>query len=260
MRFSTLLLDIDGVRAAELEDLIDIHNKHGEIYQPDRQKYLYVITTEIIENRFFWLSCEYDDAIRFTDYVIDSDTGEKQPNPRSQNQVEPRQQFFACYDNQHHRLFISSLNARNALIGFLTYTSQKEYTVRNIYSSVDDFCTRIKTIRGYKFIQVDNMFSRENDIFNSINDYSGLDYPNRLQLKVAFGDIPVREGRFLIDKLHRDLSAFEQVIVIGADDSGIEQTFDFTSIIERIDIDAHKDATEHYDPQEVKALLLAKLR
>lgn len=48
-----------------------------------------------IENRFFWMSCEYDDAVRFRDYVIDKGTGERMPNPRSKDQVEPRQQFFA---------------------------------------------------------------------------------------------------------------------------------------------------------------------
>lgn len=55
---------------------------------------------DIIENRFFWMSCEYDDAVRFRDYVIDKGTGERMPNPRSKDQVEPRQQFFACYDTK----------------------------------------------------------------------------------------------------------------------------------------------------------------
>ena len=67
-------------------------------YKPERQKYLYSIDMEIIDDRYFWMSCDYDDAVRFRDYVINKETGEKEPNPRSKEQIEPRQQFFACYD------------------------------------------------------------------------------------------------------------------------------------------------------------------
>lgn len=260
MRFSTFLLDYEGARAATLEDLIEVHEKHSEMYRPDGQKNLYVIDTDIVDNRFFWLACEYDDAIRFRDYVIDAETGEKQPNPRSQNQVEPRQQFFACYDNERQRLFLSAINARSIFRRFLSDTTQRNYQTRNIYTSVDDFCSRIKTIKGFRFTQVNNLFARQNDIFQAVTAYSGLDVPNRLQMKVSFGDTPVHQGRELIDKLRRDKEEFEQIIVIGADDSGVEQTFDFSSIIEKIEIDVHKDETEHYDPQEVKQLLLSKLR
>ena len=260
MKFSTLLLDYEGTRAATITDLRFIHENHTSIYRPDNQKYLYVISTEVIDDRFFWLACEYDDAIRFTDYVVDSATGEIQPNPRTQNQVEPRQQYFACYDNKRERLFISPLAAKTAFRNFLSDASQKEYQIRNIYTSVDDFCSHIKTIKGFHFTQVDNMFSRENDIFKAVSDYGGLDIPNKLQLKVSYGETPVHLGRALIDKLHHHRDEYEQIIVIGANDEGIEQTFDFSSVIERIEIDARKDATEHYDPQEVKVALLAKLR
>lgn len=261
MKFSAFLLEFEGLRLATIEDLISVHEKHSEIYQPEGQKNLFVVETEIIDNRFFWLSWDYDDAVRFRDYVVDSETGERQPNPRSQNQVEPRQQFFALYDNQRQRLFLSSASSiKNTFRRFLVDSAQKEFRIQNIYTSLDDFCARIKTIRGFTFKQVNNMFSRENDIFKVVTDYGGLDVPEHLQLKVSYGDVPVREGRALIDRLHRDKEAFEHVIVTGADDSGIEQTFDFSSIIERIEVDARKDATEHYNPYEVKSLLLAKLR
>jgi hypothetical protein len=39
------------------------------------------------------MSCEYDDAARFRDYVVNQETGEKEPNPRRKSQVEPRLHF-----------------------------------------------------------------------------------------------------------------------------------------------------------------------
>lgn len=260
MRFNAFLLDFEGDRAATIADLLEVHEKHAEMYRPNGHKNLYVIDTDVVEDRFFWLSSEYDDAVCFRDYVVDSDTGEKQPNPRSQNQVEPRQQFFACYDNQRQRLFISDIQTRRVIQRFLTDTTQKNYQIRNIYTSVDDFCSRIKTIKGFKFTQVNNLFAQQNELFQAVASYGGLDLPNKLQMRVSYGDTPVHQGRVLIDKLKRKKEEFEHIIVIGADDSGVEQTFDFSSIIEKIEIDVHRDETEYYDSQEVKQMLLSKLR
>ena len=263
MRFGAFLLHVEGTRDATIEDLIEVHNLHSlgsNIFKPEGQKFLYVIETKIIDNRFFWFSCEYDDAASFREYVVDSETGERQPNPREKKQVEPRKQLFACFDANRKRLYISDFNKKNTLRNFLSHTVQKEFYIQNIYSSVDEFCDRIKTIKGYKFTQVDNLFSRQNDIFKAVIDYGLLDVPKELQLHVSYGDVPVHSGRALIDRLHQDKDKFEHVIIIGADDDGIEQTFDFSSVIERIDIKPTRDENEHYDPSEVESLLLARLR
>ena len=124
-----------------------------------------------------------------------------------------------------------------------------------------------RALPNYKFLTANTNFNaintligREISLVLLDADYGGLDIPNKLQLKVSYGETPVHLGRALIDKLHHHRDEYEQIIVIGANDEGIEQTFDFSSVIERIEIDARKDATEHYDPQEVKVALLAKLR
>ena len=263
MRFGAFLLYGDDLNDVTIEDLMEVHEKHNigsRIFQPEGQKYLYVIETKIVDSRFFWLSCDYDDAASFREYVINSETGERQPNPRDKKQIEPRKQLFACFDADRKRLYISDHTKKNTIRNFLSYTVQRNYSIQNIYSSVDEFCDRIKTVRGYKFTQIDNLFSRDNDIFKAIVDYGQLDIPRKLQLQVSYGDVPVHSGRALIDKIHRDKDKFERVIIIGADDDGIEQTFDFSSVIERIDINPMKDENEHYDASEVETLLLAKLR
>lgn len=40
------------------------------------------------------MSCDYDNLIGFRDYVVNKDTGDKEPNPRSKEQIELRQQFL----------------------------------------------------------------------------------------------------------------------------------------------------------------------
>ena len=89
---------------------------------------------DIIEGRYFWMACDYDDAVRFRDYVINKETGEKEPNPRSKEQIEPRQQFFACYDCNTHFLYLNDLTRRSFLQQYLSETLQKDFQINNIYA------------------------------------------------------------------------------------------------------------------------------
>lgn len=260
MKFSTLLLRVDGTREATLDDLSRICEIGMKTFHPDGQKNLYVIDTSIVDNRFFWMVCDYDDAASFCDYVINQNTGEREPNPRTKSQVEPRKQFFACYDTDKHLLYINDLYRKNMLTGYLSDSIQKEFVINNVYASVDEFCARIKSIRGFQYIQVRDLISQSGDIFQQVSNIWGLDAPDKIQMKIAYGDVPVHKGRALIERFHRNKEQFENVIIIGCDDAGVEQTFDFSSIIRRIEISPVKDENEHYEPQDVLNLLLTELR
>ena len=261
MKFCNFLLRVGGIREASLEDFRQVLSKGNRTYKPERQKYLYSIDMEIIDDRYFWMSCDYDDAVRFRDYVINKETGEKEPNPRSKEQIEPRQQFFACYDCDTHLLYLNDLNRRKFLQQYLSETLQKEFQINNIYTSVDEFCNKIKTIRGFQYTQVDNLFSRGGDLFARIGNMWGQDLPSKIQLKIAYGDIPVHGGgRQIIDIFSRHRNEFDTVVVIWCDDDGVEHTFDFSSVLKHISISPSKDENEHFDPTEVRALLLHELR
>lgn len=106
------LLRVNGVREASLEDFQAVIKKGNRTYRSERHKYLHFIEMEIVDNRFFWMSCNYDDAVKFRDYVINNKTGERKPNPCSKEQIELRQQFFACYDCMEHYLYMNDLNRR----------------------------------------------------------------------------------------------------------------------------------------------------
>lgn len=260
MKFSNFLLRVDGIRDASIEDCQRVVEIGTKTYNPDGQKYLYVIETEIIENRFFWMSCDYDDAVRFRDYVVNQDTGEREPNPRRKSQIEPRQQFFACYDAELHFLYLNDLNRRSFFQQYMSEAIQKQFDINNIYASVDEFCNRLKAIRGFTYTQVDNLYARSGDIFKQVGDMWGTDLPNKVQLKISYGDIPVHRGRALVDRLSQHKNEFESVVILGCDDAGVEQTFDFSSVLKHIHIQPQKDEDEHFDPEEVKTLLLDELR
>lgn len=260
MTFGTYLLRFNGCRETEISDLQLVANISQQSYQPEDQKYLYLMDSEVVDNRFLWLSSEYDDAKRFRDYVINQETGEREENPRSKNQVELRQQFFACFDAKNHFLYLSDINKRSFLQKYLSNMTQTEFSISNVYSSIDDFCQHVKTIRSLKFTQTSNLFSENNEIFTRITNILGLDMPEKMQVKIGLGDIPIRGNRHILDYFQKARSAFDNVIIIGCDDDNVAQTFDLSSVIKHIVISPAKDENEHYDPQKVKKLLLKELR
>lgn len=261
MQFCNFLLRVNGTREATLNDFKEVIQKGIRTYRPDRQKYLYSINMDIIDDRFFWMACDYDDAKSFRNYVVNRESGEKEPNPRTKDQIEPRRQFFACYDCKTHFLYLNDLTRRRFLQQYLSDSLQKEFQINNIYTSVDEFCDKIKAIRGFQFTQINNLFSRNSDIFTQIGNIWGQDLPNKLQLKITYGDIPVHQGgRKLVDLFNHHKEEFEDVIITGCDDKGMEHTFDFSSVLKHCVIHPIKDENEHFDPIEVQQLLLAELR
>lgn len=263
MKFRNYRIIVDEEREASIEDCEQIIRVGKRSFRRDNQKFLYSIDMKIVENRFLWISCDYDDANSFREFVVNESTGGREPNPRRKNQIELRQQLFACYDCELHNLYLNDVSKRNFLEQYLGDSSQKEFRIINIYSSVDEFCKRVKTIREFRYTQVDNLFTRNSDLFKQVGSIFGLDLPSKIQLKIGCGNLPVHgNGKMLIDTLCRgkDKDEFSNVIVIGCDDKGVEQAFDFSSLLKCIEISPQKDENEHYDPQEVLELILRELR
>lgn len=172
------------------------------------------------------MSCDYDDAVKFRDYVINRETGEKEPNPAPKRRLSLSNNFLLVMIVPMHFLYLNDLNRRSFLSQYLSDTLQKEFQINNVYSSVDDFCNRVKTIRGFKYTQVDNLFGRSSDLFAQVGNIWGQDLPSKIQLKMAYNDIPVHGGgRQLVDIFSRHRCEFEDVIIIGCDDAGRRTNF-----------------------------------
>ena len=255
MKFKTYYLLVDGLQNFTISDAEDIIHKGNPFFH--HGKFFFRIHSEIIRQRFLWIACEYDDAKSYRDYVLNQNNGIEEPNPRTKNQIEPRQQFFTCYDVKTEYLYLSDINRRPFFKDYLSDILQKEITIGNVYTSVDEFCGKIKAIRGLKFTQLNNFYARSGDIFTPISDLFGLDIPEKIQVQIGYGDVPVhRKGRALLDRLNRQRDQFEKIIVVGCDDKDVEQTFDFSSVLEHIVVPVSKDENEHYNPEEVKIQLL----
>ena len=77
-------------------------------------------------------------------------------------------------------------------------------------------------------------------------------------------DLPIHGGgKGLVDRICRHREEFEDVVIIGCDESGIEQNNLIFSSVLKINFfiqTNQKMKMRHFEPDEVRELLLAKLR
>ena len=111
-------------------------------------------------------------------------------------------------------------------------------------------------------VQYNNLFTNsENSMFsNTINAY-GLDGANRLYMKVDFENQPIEKMKNIFRKFKNKRGGeIGEVVIVGEDAQGIKHSFDFSSIIKSITIDAKKNSNGHYVNEDVQRLLLHQIR
>lgn len=261
MIFGTYLLYIEDNPDLTINTFKKIISSGASTFQPEGSNFLFEINHEIIDNRFYWLSCDYDNAKKFKDYVINTSTGEKEDNPRNVNQVETRQQVFVCFDCSDNRLYLSDKSRKSFVSKYFADALQKEVQIKTIISSADSFYNQISTLHQLRFTQVDNLFSRGTTIFNDVPNFYGLDLPNKMKIAFTYDGHAVTEGfKGFVDYVLNNRDSFKDVILIGHDDTGLEKVFDLSNVYSKISFKINKDEFDRYSSVEVRSKLLDQLR
>lgn len=223
----------------------------------------YEVQKEVLEDRFLWMYCEYDNATIYNENVLNGENDAKEQNPRSRSQVELRKQLFVCYDITTRLLYMSNIEKRGFVKHYISHTLQKDASMKNIYTSLDEFQDAVTTIKGLKFVQQRNFMNLvPESIFQQQANLYGLDCPEKITMQVDYGGTPVAQVKGTLQnfKQWRDAGQFESIILIGLDDAQVEQSFDFSSMIQAIELSVAKDGNGRYDPAVVKRDFLNRIR
>lgn len=260
MTFKTFQLIVDGKSLCKA-DMQKICDQGNRIYSYKFE--LYEVEMCILEERFLWMSCRFDNAELYTDHVWNSESKQKENNPRKKSQIECRKQLFVCYDIEKCLLYISDMQKRAFLSNYLEEILGKDVKIKNILKSIEDFQNIVKTLKRVTFIQQRNIMNITPDsIFDQVANIYGFDAPERMYIKVDYGNTPISKMKSFIQKLKikRNVGEFENIIIVGEDDYGIEHSFNFSSIIKSILININKNENGHYSEKEVIKLLLLEIR
>lgn len=226
-------------------------------------RFLYSVETSFASDNHFWMYFQYDNENLYTDTVVDTLDNAAKNNPRPKNQVEMRYQLFACYDLDRQLLYVSDYGKKATITDYIGDMLQQSASVKNVLKSVDEFVSVVKQLKSVTFTQRRNLFttSTPNSIFQKQANLYGLDLPDRSKIKLDYGLSPIAMARNVLQNWESKHASgeFEEVIVVGLDDSGLENSFNFSTMISTVEIDLMRDENYRYDPDGVRMLLLAKL-
>lgn len=260
MKFKTFQLFVDK-KFMELDEMKKICEDGEPTFRHNKE--FFEIELEILENRFLWMSCQYDNAELYIEHVWDSVSQKRENNPRKKSQIECRKQLFVCYDCDTNVLYINDMQKRAFLSEYFSVILNKNVGTKNIIRSLDDFQQIVNTLKQVKFIQQRNiMTTSTGSIFEQTANIYGFDAPQRMYMKLDYNSTPIKKMKGFIHKLKskRDIGEFEDIIIVGEDDNGIEHSFDFSSIIKSVIIEPSKNENGQYFAQDVKNHLLSEIR
>lgn len=259
MKLNAMLLYIDD-NFPELEDCKKLLEKGNSRFW--KGNYLHVVEHELIAGRYYWFYLQFDNANLYAPHVVDIVDDAVKDNPRPKNQVEMRNQLFACYDLQGKILYVSDYHKKAAITYYIGDTLQSDVKAKYVFSSIDEFLGRMTTLKSVSFTQKRNFFTLpDNSTFSKVPNIYGLDLPNRSKVKLDYGDTPIGTIRDAMRdwKVKRESGEFEDVVVVGVDDRGIEEVFNFQTAISSVELNVIKDDNGRFEPDAVKAALINQL-
>ena len=122
----------------------------------------------------------------------------------------------------------------------------------------------LKYLKKLKFTQqrnIMNVADNESIFMQQVSEL-GLDMPDKITMQIEYPNTLIGSLRNGIQniKKKREQGYFKDIVLIGVDDSGIEQSFDFSSVVKNIEILTHKNEDERYDKEEVERCFFEKIR
>lgn len=260
VKFKTLQMIIDG-HSSLYDDIKSIVQYGSNKYYYNKEVYL--INKIIINNRYLWMYCQYNNSKLYGDVVFDTENEKQLKNKRRKNEIELRKQLFCAFDIDSQILYINDYTKKGIIKSYVSDTLQKEAIIKNIYSSLEEFQEGVKFLKKVKFTQYRNVVNTldKKSIFTQQTNILGLDLPDKITMQVEYTDTLIGKVKNGMQELKqkRDQGLFTDIIVIGEDDFGIEQSFDFRSVIKNIEINVNKNEDDRYNDKEVEDRFFEKI-
>jgi hypothetical protein len=253
LTFSAFQLIIDE----KVPNIIDFMEYKEEQY--DTKDNIYRVTTQKIDNIYYWIYMEYGGELPYGEKVYDKEKSEILNNPRTKSQAELNKQLFCLYDFEQHTFYVSDGRKKGFLEEYLKYKLSKDIVIKRFFKSPEQFLEYVKTIESISFTSKYNLFSNLKDIFGEPNDIFGLGQPENFKMDIAYNERKVTESfktKFFNLLSKKDNSEIQSLVCIGKDDNKVEAIFDISSFMQTVLLSLKKDELGRYEENLVEQNLL----
>lgn len=261
IKFSTMLLYVDGEPPTP-DFFREIVANGKKVYEQNGINYI-IDFDYSSDRKYFWMSCEYGNALPYNDQVLDIATEELIVNPRERNQVEAREQVFAFYSMTKQTLYLSNSLKMNLLKQYMADSSNvEEVDIKRIFVSIDEFLAKIRSVNSVSLIMGRNLLSTNTYLFEETRDTFGMGDPEQLTLKMDYGyvDITQRFKEKFKDWFQKAEKGYARnLFCVGRDDSGMDAVFKMGNFENQIEVRAEVNANGMIETTSLKMNILEKL-
>lgn len=249
LNFSSFLLVVDGNRP-ELSIFRSVFNENEEFDYEYSGTY-FKVTPKYLEERYCFISVEYGNPTPRSDHLYNTNSKEKEENPRTLDQFEPIQNFILI-DFYTSKVWLSNQNKKGFLKNILKEKLRlQEIDLKSVFNE-EEFVNEIKKIKEISFSATPNLFTQVNSLASTLcENVYGYD-ASIAKLILSYNEFPVNQN--ILDRIKNLLNkrdALTEIVVSGKDKEEREMIFNTNHLIRKITIKSSIDLNERFEPEEV---------
>lgn len=226
--------------------------------------------SEIVGDKIHTYSLDFHEnflLINFSDgstyprnpHVFNKDKNSFEPNPRTTNQIEPKESF-ALIDFDTCFLWLSNSKKRKFIIDYIRSKFENcQFTIKNVFDE-KAFINNIKRLDELRISSTPDIFSQTDSISEAlsdeINQYGAAEAILHLRYQDKWvGDTLSKKIKSLISNKDN----FKGLMISGKDEQNNGLIFNLNMFSKKIDFKATIDNNEMYYSDEVFTLLIQKI-
>lgn len=220
---------------------------------------VYLIKSQIIDNKYLWVSAEYGDLESYSSVVYNTTTNTKELNPKDKFQAELLHQFFALFDFTNNKLYISDQRKFNFFAIYIKKLTNKECNIYREVGSSEEIINRLTKLTEIKLTIVDDLFKK--DIL-SPDVQTILDESSTLNLELKY-DVDLKNNKGLFGALQNLINKkthYKKIVIMGTDEDNDKNIFNLNTVVVKRTISCKKKDNNKVDPDDVLHTLLEELK
>lgn len=210
-------------------------------------------------NDHIWILCDFGKPNPRDDHLTNINTGAKRGNERDITETELTQQFFLLYHYENRFLYLSNMKKSGAVKYILKNQLNKNFELKPIHKSADDFLEVLKNINKIEFTNANELFNQDNKKRQALIDLTGTDSPNTFTISAEYSTHSI--SNFLRELIkEKNFNIIDGLMICGLDVNNFDVIFNGDTFTQKIDISPNKNNGGKYVHDDVRNLLLSVIR
>lgn len=246
---------------SSIKEKIDLKNEiNRELISVDR------VAKSVFEDRFICFIFKCHEKYPYSDKVLSSeeDSIVEKDNPRSANEMEQTDEFFAVLDSKTQRIYLSNRHQEAHLREFLKKHKIGPYIIKPVLNE-KEFIDNISSVKEIVFtVEKENLFAGASTLSKSLSEeiiygYGGDEATLQIKYKKSRSINNLKEK---IAEVVHNRTSYKNITIVGRDTNDFEKVFNLEGVVSRVSIPVNlkPDTKEINTDDLIQGLILRILK